>query len=413
MKSNKIAGKPVNALNPLSALMSAAMALPIVAIPLISNAQEAPSASRSNTSANTTTTSLLPVGAVFGVRNLYYRESGDRMKVTEPVVWIKSPIGETWELSASATLDIVSGASAIIVSNQTGKPVQIYTGASITDHRKAGDVAVKHRWGENTLSVSRTQSAEKDYRSDATGANATFDFNERNTTLALGYGSSNDRVRSVTNLNLNARRDTREYLFGVTQLLDRYALLQSNLVVTKENGYLHDPYRLTAAFFPTAPRLSIVADTRPDTRTEWAWLTRYKRTLQAQQAVVSAEYRFYRDDWGIRSHTLAGSWLQTLNEQWKIEFGLRYYSQSQANFYRAELTTRPLPKITSSDQRLASFGSWEPSLKVVYQFNDTDSIDLGASLYRQQGNWKFGSGGTATYEPLQALLVNAGYTHRF
>ena len=402
-----------SSLNAFTALMSAAMALPIVAIPLTSRAEETPVANTVDVVAKPNATPLLPTGAVFGVRALYYRETGDRMKVTEPVVWIKSPVGESWEVSASATLDIVSGASAIFVSNQTGKPVQVYTGASITDRRKAGDIAVKRRVGDSTLSVSRNQSAEKDYRSDATGVNATLDFNERNTTLALGYGSSNDRVRSVTNQTLNERRDSREYLFGVTQLLDRYSLLQSNLVNTKERGYLNDPYRQTVAFFTTSPRINLVADQRPNSRVQWAWLTRYKRTLQAQQAVVSAEYRYYRDDWGVRSHTLAGSWLQTLNEQWKVELGLRYYSQSKADFYRPELTARPFPMFTSSDQRLASFGSIEPSLKVIYQFNDADSLDLGASHYRQQGNWKLGGSGAQAYEPLQALLLNAGYTHRF
>ncbi len=414
-------------------LMSAAMALPIVAIPLMSHAAETPSpnvgeAAASSTNANPTASPaasagappLLPAGAVVGVRALYYRETGDRMKVTEPVVWVKSPVGDLWEVSASATVDIVSGASAIYVSNQTGKPVQIYTGASITDRRKAGDVSVKRRFGEfneNSLGVSRTQSAERDYRSDATGVNASFDFNERNTTLALGYGQSNDRVRSVTDQTLNERRDSREYLFGVTQLLDRYSLVQSNLAYTKQKGYLNDPYRLTVAFFTTSPRLNFVDDKRPDSREQWAWLTRYKRTLQStllnEQAVVSAEYRYYHDDWGVRSHTLAGSWLQTLNEQWKVELGLRYYSQSKAYFYRPELTSRPFPMFTSSDQRLASFGSLEPSLKVIYQFNDADSLDLGASLYRQQCNWKLGGSWTQSYEPLQALLLNAGYTHRF
>ena len=403
--------KKESTINALTALMTAAMALPIVAIPLQSVAEESPATTTA--SQPSVMTSLLPVGAVFGVRNLYYRESHNRMKVTEPVVWIKSPIGENWEVSASATLDIVSGASPIFVSNQTGKPVQVYTGASITDHRKAGDVSVKRRWGESTLSVSRTQSSEKDYRSDATGANATYDFNERNTTLALGYGSSNDRVRSTTNQSLNERRESREYLFGVTQLLDRFSLVQSNLAYTKATGYLNDPYRLTIAFFPTGPRVSIAADSRPNLREQWAWLTRYKRTLQAQQAVVSAEYRYYRDDWGVRSHTVAGSWLQTLNEQWKVELGLRYYSQAKADFYRPVIESRPLPTYTSSDQRLASFGSFEPSVKVIYQLTDADSLDLGLSVYRQQGNWKLGRGGTATFEPLQAVLVNAGYTHRF
>ena len=157
--------------------MAAAAALPIVMLPVTSHAQVEEKGSNF---------SLLPIGATMGMRVLSYRESGARMKVTEPVLWLKTPVTADWEVSLSGTLDIVSGASPEIVSNRTGTPVQILSGASgpITDRRKAGDLAVKRKFGDNTFGVSRSLSAEKDYTSYAAGANATFDFNERNTTLA-------------------------------------------------------------------------------------------------------------------------------------------------------------------------------------------------------------------------------------
>ena len=106
--------------HPLASLFAAAMALPIVAIPVSVSARES---------------SLLPAGAAVGIRTLWYREDGNRMKVTEPVAWLKTPIGDKWELAGSVTVDMVSGASPIIVSNADGKPAQIYTGASITDRQ--------------------------------------------------------------------------------------------------------------------------------------------------------------------------------------------------------------------------------------------------------------------------------------
>ena len=390
--------------HPLASLFAAAMALPIVAIPV-------------SVSAQTGESSLLPAGAAVGIRTLWYREDGNRMKVTEPVAWVKTPIGDKWELAASATVDMVSGASPIISSNADGKPAQIYTGASITDRRKAYDVSLTRKFGElneNTLGVSFARSDEKDYESKAVGLNATFDFNERNTTLAFGLGSRNDRVMSVTDRTLDRARDAKEYLIGVTQLIDRRTLVQSNVTVTRLTGYLNDPYKLTFSLYRDGlrPAAVLVRDLRPESRTQIAWLTRAKRALSESGAVVSAEYRFYRDDWGIRSHTLAGTWLQTLNDTWQVEGGLRYYSQSKADFYRNAITQRPVPSLTSSDQRLAAFGVVEPSIKVIAKLSDALAVDVSFSRYMQRGNWTLG-GSSADFEPLSARLINAGIVYRF
>ncbi len=339
------------------------------------------------------------------------------MKVTEPVAWLKTPIGEKWELAGSATVDMVSGASPIMVSNANGKPAQIYTGASITDRRKAYDASITRKLGalnENTLGISFARSDEKDYESKAYGLNTTIDFNERNTTLALGLGRRNDRVMSVTDRTLDRARDAKEFLVGVTQLIDRRTLIQSNLTYTRLTGYLNDPYKLTFSFYRDgrSPPVILSKDLRPDSRGQVAWLTRAKRSLADCDAVVSTEYRFYRDDWGIRSHTLAGTWLQTLTDTWQVEAGLRYYSQSKADFYRTEITQRPAPSLTSSDQRLAAFGAFEPSIKVIARLDDKLSLDLSFSRYMQRGTWKLG-GGAEHYEPLNARLITAGLIYRF
>jgi hypothetical protein len=223
---------------------------------------------------------------------------------------------------------------------------------------------------------------------------------------------------SVTDKTLDRARDAKEYLVGVTQIIDRRTLVQSNLVYTKMTGYLNDPYKLTFSLYRDglSPRVASVRDSRPESRTQIAWLTRGKRAIAGMDAVVSAEYRFYRDDWGIRAHTLAGTWLQMVNETWQVEGGLRYYSQSQADFYRREISQRPIPTISSSDQRLAGFGAFEPSLKVIAKIGDHVSVDLSFSRYMQRGTWKLGgrpSGTEGEYEPLRARLINAGVVYRF
>lgn len=389
----------------VSVLACAAAALPIVALPVVAGAQVLESEF---------VPAVLPPGAAIGARVLWYRESNGRMRITEPVGWIKSPVGDYWELTVSGLVDMVSGASAYAVNNQSGRPAQILTSASITERRTAGDITLKRKWEEASLSVTRTQSTEMDYTSDATAANATFDFNARNTTLALGIGEARDKVGSRDDLLLDERRKSRELLAGVTQLLDRNALVQSNLAYTRHTGYLNDPYRKTVSFYRDGgfPPVVQVADTRPDSRAQWAWLTRYKRTFSQQKGLLTAEYRYFRDDWGVRAHTLFASWLQTMSAAWKLEAGLRYYSQAQADFYAAEITRRPVPRYVSSDQRLAAFGAFEPSVKVILQITSGTAVDLGVSRYRQQAGWKIG-GGSPYFEPLTATMINAGFVHRF
>jgi hypothetical protein len=398
---------------PLQALMAATIALPIGAVPVQVAAQTTQSESASS--------AFVPVGTVAGIRSLWYREDAGRMRVTEPVAWFKLPVGERWEWGASATVDMVSGASPQIVSNLSGKPTQILTGASITDRRKAYDTNLTRKYGalnEHTLGVSFARSDEEDYESKAYGLNATFDFNERNTTLALGLGRRDDVVMSVTNRSLRADRDVNEVLVGVTQLIDRNTIIQSNLTHTRQRGYLSDPYKLTLTRFttvgPPGPPFALVGDTRPDSRASWAWLTRGKRALPTVGAVVSAEYRYYRDDWGVRAHTLAGSWLQRVDDTFSVDLGLRYYTQSKANFYRQQLV-RPLPTYTSSDQRLATFGALEPSAKLIARLSDAATLDVGVSRYRQRGQWRTGGkvADGEVFEPLSATLINVGLVWRF
>ena len=81
--------------------MTAALALPIAAIPARAVAAEANE---------------------IGFTVLGYKEKG-LMKVTEPVLWGRGTFHEVWEVEASAAVDIISGASPQLVTNVSGRPV--------------------------------------------------------------------------------------------------------------------------------------------------------------------------------------------------------------------------------------------------------------------------------------------------
>jgi hypothetical protein len=360
--------------------MQAALALPILVLPARAGAAEV---------------------SEIGFTLLGYQERG-LMKVSEPIVWAKGRIGDGWEIQASALIDIVTGASPEGTSNVSGRPVQVISGASVTDRRRMGDVKIARRIGELTLAGSGAWSSEEDYFSRAFGFEARLDLNQRNTTLAAGYGHSSDRVGSSDAPLLNEPRTTREYMLGITQVLTRTSAVQSTVTRGRGRGWYSDPYRYTLTFFPEQGLEPIFArDARPHSRGTWSWLTRYRKHFPDTDGTLQADYRYYSDDWGIRAHTIEAAWQQELSERWSLRPALRYYTQRAARFY-APVVPLPQPDTISSDQRLASFGGLSPSLRAILRLENGVTIEATAGYVYDAARLRAGGSGSSAYETLRA-----------
>jgi uncharacterized protein DUF3570 len=369
-------------------LMRAALALPIAAIPAKAAGAE--------------------VGEI-GFTVLHYRERG-LIKVTEPVLWGRARFMEVWEVQASAAMDVVTGASAELVSNLSGRPVQTITGASVTDRRKLADVKVTRRFEDFSIAVSGAYSREEDYASSAFGVEGRFDFNQRNTTLAVGYGHASDSVGSADDRTLDEPRRTNELLVGITQVLSPTSLVQSTLTATRGKGWYNDPYKLTFTFYPTGPVTAL--DRRPDHRDTFAWLTRYRAHFPAAKGTLQAEYRFYRDDWGIRAHTLELGWQQSITERFALRPALRYHTQQAADFY-SPVVPLPQPALQSSDQRLAAFGGVSPSLRAIVKLDGGLAVEGTLGYVHNARNLRLGGSGSFAFETLRAYYVILGISKAF
>jgi hypothetical protein len=364
----------------LAALMQAALALPILALPMRAGAAT--------------------TGEV-GFSTLGYKERG-LIKVTEPLLWLHAKLGEDWEVAASGAVDVVTGASPELVTNRDGHFAQTLTGASINDRRTTGDAQLTRRFGAFALSVSRAVSNEEDYRSRAYGVETRLDLDQRTTTLTAGFGRSADRVRSSIDATLDAPRDTREYLLGVTQVLSPLSVVQSTLTVARGRGDYNDPYKLTLSFYPGQSLPVLAPDQRPDHRASVAWLTRYRRHFAAAEGTLQLDYRYYRDDWGIRAHAIEGAWEQALGERWSIRPALRYYTQQAAEFY-SPLAPERQPAVQSSDQRLAAFGGLSPSLGVTLRLDNGLVVEGRAGYAHNAAALHAGGSGGAAFETLRAV----------
>lgn len=373
----------------LGALMRAALALPILAL--------APRAGAA-------------VVGEMGASILGYKERS-LMKATEPILFGHAVIDDVWEVEAGAVADILTGASPQFVTNINGQPMQVLTGASVRERRHAGDAKVGRRFGDLTLSASAAVSNEHDYRSRAGGLEARKDLNDKNTTLTLGYGRSDDHVGSSIDPKLDEPRTTDQYLVGITQILSPVALVQSSLAYSNGRGWYNDPYKFTLTFYPDRTLPALLPDLRPGHRRSWAWLTRYRRHFAARRGTLQADYRYFQDDWGIRAHTLEVAWEQQLDERWSLRPALRYYAQSAADFY-SPVIPRPAPRFQSSDQRLAAFGGLSPSLRATLRL-DSVIVEGALGYVHDASSLRIGGPGSSAFATLRAVYGILSVTYPF
>jgi len=366
--------------SPLGPLLQAALALPILIVPARAAAAE--------------------VGEV-GFTLLGYKERG-LMKITEPILWGQAVIADKWEISGSAAVDIITGASPQLVTNVTGTPVQTVSGASISDRRTTWDAKVGRRFGDFTFSASRAVSKEEDYISHAFGLEARWDLNQKLTTLTAAFGRSNDRVRSSDDPTLDEHRGTDQYLIGISQVISPVAAVQSTLTYSRGSGWYNDPYKFTLTFYPEGGLPAFLPDRRPSERDQWAWTTRYRHHFAQSRNTLQAEYRFYHDDWGIDAHTLEVALHHAFNESFALRPALRYYTQSAADFY-SPVIPKPEPAILSSDQRMGAFGGLSPSLRAIYRFENGFRVEGTAGYVYNSRSLHLGGSGSEAFVALRAV----------
>ncbi len=282
---------------------------------------------------------------------------------------LRAPLLARYDLGFELVHETMSGASPIyVVPDAAGDPIQVMSGASISDERN--DLLLEaSRYYENArIGFGGGYSTENDY--DA--INFSFDgethFNEKNTTLSGGLGVSLDSI-DPTDAELVSTRPEHEdkksvsLVVGLSQLLERRALVESSLTLAYGTGYLSDPYKQVFVVGGT-----FLADQRPDERWQLAWLTRVRKHIEEVNGTVHAGYQFHIDDWGITSHTLEFAWHQTLWDRLRLVPSVRYYTQSDAEFYVTHFDVDPGPGEYSSDPRMSAFGSVTLGLQAEYAF---------------------------------------------
>lgn len=339
-------------------------------------------------------------------KRITYSEDG-LMEVDANYFNLGMPINSKNDLMFSLEYETMSGASPIYFSPEpNNKLTQITSGASITDERTAVSVNYRHFTESGVFLVTPAGSSENDYDSHSITLEYQWDGNAKSTTFSVGGGYASDTV-GATGQDLSEDKSGKSVFAGITQVLDALSLLQLNISVAEESGFLSDPYKLTLV------DQSILSDNRPDQRQQNAALVRYIRYIEGKDASLHLGYRYFSDDWGISAHTLETTWNQELENDWLISPSLRYYSQGRADFYQPFFTSTRADGIYSSDYRLASFGSVLAGVKIEKNFSGNTSLNANIEYYARRGDLKLSGEHSIDPEPLSSVMFTLGVRHTF
>jgi hypothetical protein len=289
--------------------------------------------------------------------------SPERYKVYSQQFQLDTRVGSRGALDVTATHEVMSGSSPwYVLPDSNNRPIQVLSGATIREHRNEVRAAYTLDPGTSastTFNVSYSQ--ERDYHATALGAEHSFPLSNA-LTLGIGGSISHDLI-APTDAILYDRvqheeKDTDSVFASLAWVIDKASVLQTGVQLNVENGYLSDPYKLVAIGD------EIVADTRPGSRAEAAWLLRYRRAFSGADAALHLDYRYAQDSWGVASHTLEVGWYQSLPGGWQLIPAARYYSQQQARFYAPFFLEAGAHRFFSSDYRLGTFGAFSASMNL-------------------------------------------------
>jgi hypothetical protein len=324
-----------------------------------------------------------------------YKESGGRIAVEVHSAGIEKDIGTSTHVKIEGVIDAIAGATP------NGQPAPAGSDqvplSKLTERRKAWNAVFSHQFERVNLALGVANSRESDYVSTGWSVNTLTDFNQKNTTLLVGVAGTEDDLR-VFYQAARADKRTNDVIVGVTQLLDPRTSVSLNLTWGRQTGYLSDPYKLVQKNTEIIPGVSLpltFAENRPAERDKWIALAQLNRAYPEMHGAIDFSYRFYHDTYDTNSHTLDLGWFQNIGEHVVVRPGIRFYTQSAADFYYYKLDGTAVVPVAgpprtngpfySSDYRLSEMRTLTYGLKVVWNATEALQFDAAYERYDMRG----------------------------
>lgn len=367
----------------------------------------------------------------FNTALLFYDEADDRVQDISLNFLAVRTFDDDRSLSLGLTIDTLTGPTptgaipfdsaqtftrASGLSTYTTAAEQIPLDDTFLDDRFAISASWQQPLGRLfTINAGLTGSSEYDYTHIGANVSLSRDFNKRNTTASIGLAIAQDdmdteggapiplsemlEVGNLTNKMGDQSKDVFDVVLGVTQVINRNFLVKLNYSFSDSSGYLNDPYKFLSVVDPlTGDPVAVLPgpgpgpshlnryENRPDSRTKHSLYGQAKYYMNGK--VLDASYRFMTDDWGIDSHTVDLHYRWPIGDTSYLEPHFRFYTQSEADFYRVSLLDDglPLPSYASADYRLGEFDAITVGVKYGWTLASGNEMSARLEFYSQDGD---------------------------
>lgn len=311
------------------------------------------------------------------------------------------------EVHAAAVADAVTAASVDVITEATPR---------FTELRKEADLGGAWAMGAWLPAAHYRFSDEPDYISNGGGARVDRRIGA-DSTIEAGYDLTYDLIRrSGTSPSVFERTlTTHSADASVSQVIDRKTVVRLAYSFVAQDGYLAKPYRYVPLFAPStiaaegggaaigldnfgALRLpERPPENVPGVRLRHAIAARALRYLPSLGGSLRADYRFYLDDWGVRSHTGEVA-LRVARGGHELALTERVYEQTAADFWRRTYTVDDgtMPVYRSVDRELSHYLSETTELGFTDRYDRWSWYATGALLYTRYFDFLFLRARTAT-----------------
>lgn len=359
-------------------------------------------------------------GSEVNYKQMSYSENDDRMSVDYKLLDFKQEIGADYTLGLSFTYDTISGGTPVWVDTYSGASGVASADGKIHVYKKESNGTYKDYGGyDHDTSSAKTRSnyvyknEEVDDERRAFSANLTKrtasrdeisfgssfskeeDFESKELSLGYLYNLDSSRNRSIT-AGISYQANDAYHLYynewqdfhiintqiGYTHTFTKYTVGQINAFAIKQEGELSNSYQ-TILRYDNAGWLWRAVEQRPDEKLS-SGISASVVSKIYDNIALHTDYRFYKDDWGITSHTLSVSPNIDI-EDWTFSPLIRFYTQTAADFYKdydSSDNTFDETQNGSSDERLGEYHGTTYGMGVAKRI--TKEISLNTLLATQK-----------------------------
>jgi hypothetical protein len=393
------------------------------------------------------------VGWEFDTSVLYYGEQDDRVEDLSAAIRAARRFEDGRALVVGISTDTLTGATPTgavpldqpqTFTRPSAKgqylvdPGKLPLDDSFKDSRVAAYVSwtqpLRETWSGT---VGLSFSGEYDYTHMGVNGSLSKELNNRNTTLNTGFAYARDEwdpeggipipLSAMRGVKDRSNKDGKtedksvvDFLVGVNQIINQNMIAQLNYSFSQSDDYLNDPFKFLTVLdsngdpVPGAAGLNLYRfENRPNKRTKHSVFAKLKTFMGG--GALDTSYRFMTDDWGIDSHTVDVRYRFNLNNRHYLEPHVRWYQQSEADFFRANLiAAEPVPEEASADYRLAKFTGITIGMKYGMKLNSGSEVSARLEWYSQSGDSNLIGvpQSTNVFPDLDAVILQLNYRFR-